>query len=155
MEELILKIKDNSKNLLDLMGFDADPIVTFKDNIVFMNFNLESPALLIGKGGEGLESFQHILRSIMGKEIAQHNKSLVIDIDGYRDKRIEGTKKHAREKAFQVLATGISEELSPMSSYERRIVHMVVSNIADVESESIGTGQDRRIVIKPKKSNKQ
>lgn len=154
MEELILKIKDNSKNLLDLIGFEGVPVVTFRENVVFVNIQVDSPALLIGKGGEGLEALQHVLRSIMGKELADHEKTIVIDIAGYRDKKTESMKKYAKEKAFAVLATGISEELSPMSSYDRRIVHMVVSTIADVESESVGMGRERRIVIKPMKTAK-
>lgn len=153
MQDLIIKIKDKTKGVVELIGFDCDPIITNSDNVIFVNLNIESPALLIGKGGEGLDSLQHIVRSMLGREMSEHQKTIVVDIAGYRDKKIEGTKKHAREKAFTVLATGIAEELPPMSSFERREVHMVIANIADVESESVGIGRDRRIVIKPKKNS--
>jgi spoIIIJ-associated protein len=153
MEHLIAKTKDKAKSLITLIGYEADPIVTFKDNVIFVNIEIDSPALLIGKGGEGLDALQHILRTMLGRDMAEERKVIVIDISGYRDKKSEATERFAREKALTVLATGIPEELLPMSSYERRVVHMIVSSIADVETESVGEGKDRRVVIKPKKQS--
>ncbi|OPZ22959.1 MAG: R3H domain protein [bacterium ADurb.BinA186] len=150
MQELTSKVKNKAKDLIALIGYEADPIVTFRDSVIFVNVEIDSPGLLIGKGGEGLDALQHILRTMLGREMAEERMALVIDISGYRDKKVESTKKFAREKALMVITTGIPEELPAMSSFERRAVHMVVANIADVETESIGEGRERRVVIKPK-----
>lgn len=148
------KIKRHSKELLNKLGFDAEPIVTQQDEIIFVNLQIDSPGLLIGRGGEGLEALQHILRLLISRDEEITTTNVVIDIAGYRDKKIENVKKLAREKAYLVLSTGIAETLPEMSSYERRIAHMVVTNIADVETESVGEGRERKVVIKPKKTIK-
>lgn len=153
MEKLVISIKDSSKGLIEPLGFDVEPVVTFDDRIVMVNIQLDEPALLIGRGGEGINALQHILRSIHKNDLMEKQANIVLDIANYRDKRNDRLQRDAREKALQVLSTGIEEELPPMSSYERRLVHMIVKNVADVETESMGEGKDRRIVIKPKKIN--
>lgn len=148
---MIEKAKKHTAELLDKLGFDTDVIGKTRDNVIYINIQTESPALLIGRGGEGLEALQHLVRTLLSSENLEEHRTVVLDIDGYREKKAEFVKKLAQEKAFKVLASGLQEVMDPMSSYERRIVHMVCSNIADVESESIGDGRDRKVVIKPKK----
>lgn len=149
---MIEKAKKHTAELLDKLGFDTDVIGKTRDNVIYINIQTESPALLIGRGGEGLEALQHLVRTLLSSENLEEHRTVVLDIDGYREKKAEFVKKLAQEKAFKVLASGLQEVMDPMSSYERRIVHMVCSNIADVESESIGDGRDRKVVIKPKKA---
>lgn len=146
-----IKIKKHSKELLKKLGFDVEPIITQQEEIVFVNLQIDSPGLLIGRGGEGLDALQHILRLLISRDEEITYTSVVLDISGYRDKKIENVKKMARDKAYMVLSTGIEEILPEMSSYERRIVHMVVTNIADVETESVGEGRERRVKIKSAK----
>jgi spoIIIJ-associated protein len=145
------KIKKHSKELLRKLGFDAEPIVTQQEEIIFVNLQIDSPGLLIGRGGEGLEALQHILRLLISRDEEIFSTNIIIDIAGYRDKKIESVKKLAHDKAYLVLSTGIEEILPEMSSYERRIVHMVCTNIADIETESTGEGRERKVIIKPKK----
>lgn len=148
------KIKKHSKELLSKLGFEAEPIITQQEEIIFVNIQMDSPGLLIGRGGEGLEALQHILRLLILRDEEIESTNIVLDIAGYRDKRIENVKKLAHDKAYLVLSTGIEEILPEMSSYERRIVHMVCTNIADIETESVGDGRERRVKIKPKKTTK-
>lgn len=153
MNKLVFKIKDQTANLLETIGFDSEPIVSTKDNVVLVNIQTDDPAILIGRQGEGIEALQHLLRLIFGKDMSEYNLNIVIDICNYREKKVEHIKKTARDSALQVLTTGIEETLAPMSSFERRAVHMVCANIADVETESVNTDEGRRVVIKPKKTN--
>lgn len=146
------KIKKHSKELLRKLGFDAEPIVTQQEEIIFVNLQIDSPGLLIGRGGEGLEALQHILRLLISRDEEIFSTNIIIDIAGYRDKKIENVKKLAHDKACMVLSTGIEETMPTMSSYERRIVHMVCTNIADIETESTGEGRERRVKIKPKRA---
>ena len=149
--EKIEQAKKHTAQILETLGFDTELIAKTRENTVFINIQTDSPAMLIGRNGEVLEALQHLIRTLSSSENPE-NSSVVIDIEGYREKKTEYVKKIARDKAFQVLATGIEEVLDPMSSYERRIVHMVCSNIADVESESVGEGRERKVKIKPKNS---
>jgi len=148
------RVKKHSKELLSKLGFEVEPIITQQEEIVFINLQIDNPGLLIGRGGEGLDALQHILRLLVLRDEEITYANIVVDISGYRDKKIENVKKLARDKAYSVLSTGIEEILPEMSSYERRIVHMVVTNIADVETESVGEGRERKVVIKPKKTTK-
>ena len=151
METLVLKIKDVSSDLIGSLGFEVEPIVTHGDGVVMINVQCDDPALLIGRGGEGIDALQHILRAMLTHDLMEKRASVVLDIANYRDKKNERVQKNAREKALQVLSTGIEEVLPPMSSYERRLVHILIRNIADVETESKGEGRERKIVIRPKK----
>lgn len=152
MDKHIKIIKKHSNDIVSRLGFESEAIVTEKDGVVCVNIQMDEPALLIGKGGEGLEALEHVLRLLVNAESESDYRNIVVDIAGYRDKKVEYVKKMARDKAFTVLSTGIAETLPPMASYERRVVHMVCTNMADLETESAGEGRERRVVIKPKKN---
>ncbi|MCL5410728.1 MAG: hypothetical protein M1324_02635 [Patescibacteria group bacterium] len=151
MHEHIEKIKKKSKEVVDLLGFSSDVIAVQRNNVLFLNFQIDDPAILIGRGGEGLESLQHIIRLLLGQIINETGNILIVDINGYRDKKNFSIEKMAKESALKVISEGIEIELPPMNAFERRIVHTLVSNMADVESGSTGDHRDRRVVIKPKK----
>lgn len=147
----ILTISQISRQLLDLLGFDAEPYVSQKENTYLVRFQLDEPNLLIGRQGEALESFQHILRILVSRELKLEHALVVVDINSYRDKKTKGIEQRARELAYKVRSTGKEIEIPNLNSFERRLVHSVIGNIADVESESEGTGLERRVIIKPKK----
>lgn len=151
MEDQGLKIKKTAKKLLESIGFLEEPIVTKRDRIFLVRLQLDDPSLLIGRQGEAMEALQHILRLLINSELDFSDHLIVVDINSYREKRTKNIEQHAREIASKVLETGDEIELPFLNSYERRIVHTIIGTIADVESESRGDGQDRKVVIKPKK----
>ena len=106
--------------------------------------------LLIGRHGETLEAMQHILRLLVSSETEEF-VPLVLDISGYRATRQKELEGVAKELAEKVKIHGGKEILPQMSSYERRVIHMILSEIEDIVSESEGEEPYRRIVIKPKK----
>ena len=151
MQEKISKIKNKSKEIIAYFGYDADPIVTQRDRVIMVNFRIDDPGHMIGKDGEVLDSLQHILRILLKDDLMEDSGLIVIDINGYRTKKTETLEKRARDIAHKVRVEQIEIELPPMNSFDRRIIHTIVTNIADVETESRGDRQDRRVVIKPKK----
>lgn len=152
MEDVIIVVKRHADNMLQSMGFDGESIIAQERGAVLVNIEIDSPALLIGRGGEGLESFQHILRLLAAEALLSKELDLVVDVAGYKKKKASSLSRTAKEKANQVLTTGLPESFPPMSAYERRIVHMVCADIEDVESESEGEGRYKKVVIKPKKA---
>lgn len=152
MEDIILKIKDHSDNLIATLGFDGESIIVREGDTILVNIEVDTPALLIGRGGEGLESMQHILRLLSADVMRDSGLDLAVDVAGYRSKKAEALAREVRDKADQVIATGIEEYFPPMSAYERRIIHITCANIAEVETGSEGEGRERKVVIKPKKS---
>jgi spoIIIJ-associated protein len=153
MEEITVKIKDKSKDLVELLGFAGEPIITKRDSVYFVNIITEdSPSFLIGRGGETLDALQHMLRILLFNDGLSYENMIVVDINGYRNKKTANIEKRVKEIAHKVRESGIEEILEPMNSFERRVIHMAITNIADVESESVGERHDRRVKIKPKKS---
>ena len=150
MEDHILKIKENTKRILELIGFSEEPIVTKKEKTYVVRIQLEDPGYLIGKQGESLEALQHLLRILVNKDSDLREDLIIVDVNSYREKKTKGMEQKARELAYKVRSTGKEIELPYLNSFERRIVHSIVGNIADVESESRGIGSERRLVIKPK-----
>ncbi|MBR3593056.1 MAG: protein jag [Clostridia bacterium] len=107
----------------------------------------ENLGIVIGRRGETLDALQYLasLAANSGGDFFR----ITLDTGNYREKR-EGTLKSlARRVSNQVLRTGRSRALEPMNPYERRIIHTEVQTIEGVESNSIGEGKNRRVVISP------
>ncbi len=77
-------------------------------------------------------------------------KRVIVDVEGWRKQKEDELAKSAKSWGEQVLESGKPFELEPMSPWQRRIVHMTISEMDEVESESVGEGRDRHIVIKLK-----
>jgi len=104
--------------------------------------------ILLERGADALKAFEHIAFKALRLEPAYHEK-IHIDSGGYRALRFEELKMTARVAAERVQQTKQPFRLNPMSSRERRIVHLAVKDIAGVRTESVGMGEDRQVVIHP------
>lgn len=111
-----------------------------------LDIETDDPAELIGHRGEVVDALQHVLRVILHRN--DHEAGFVVDVDGYRIKQHKELQETAKQKAKEVQETGRPETLPPMSSYERRLVHVELKDLDGVVTESIGEGQNRRLVIK-------
>ena len=110
----------------------------------------EDASVLIGHHGETLDALQYLanLASARKNINGERDKSRVtLDIEGYRKKREETLRALARRKAAVALRTGRSIMLEPMSAYERRIIHSEIQGIEGVSTNSIGSDNNRKIVI--------
>jgi spoIIIJ-associated protein len=114
-------------------------------------FNLrgEDLGILIGRQGQTLSSFQYIVRLILAHRI-KSQVPIIIDIEGYRERRYEALKALAERIADQVRARRAPFTLRPMPPFERRIVHLTLAEDPEVVTESIGVGEMRRVVIQPR-----
>jgi len=143
-------IKQTTKDLLKVMGFNAKVSVDASDeNNIMVSIYTEKGGFLIGQGGSNLKALQHIVRILINKKLNQHI-SFVLDVNDYRKHRVELLKKLAKDIANQVIEEKVPHILSPMSSYERRIIHLTLSNFSNIKTESIGEEPERRVIIKPK-----
>lgn len=108
-------------------------------------------ALIIGKKGKNIDALQYLANVAL---IRENNKKfkIVLDSEGYRARRREALTELAKTISEEVKATGKSVSLEPMSSYERRIIHLQLQDNPDVVTESTGDGEDRRVVIKVRDS---
>jgi spoIIIJ-associated protein len=106
-------------------------------------------SILIGRRSETLNAFQYIASLIVGKEM-QDWVQLVIDVEGYRDRREKQLIQMAKRMAEQVVKTGRRQTLEPMPSAERRIIHIALRDHPDVMTESTGEEPYRKVTIVPK-----
>jgi spoIIIJ-associated protein len=104
--------------------------------------------VLIGRRGQTLESIQELLRSALQREFQRRSRT-VIDVEGYRARRLEKLLEKAEDVIDQVLDTGKSERLEPMDVFERKSIHHLVAQVEGVSSRSQGREPTRRVIIEP------
>ncbi len=104
--------------------------------------------LLLERGAEVLKAFEHLAFKALRLEPSFHEK-IHIDSGGYRALRFEELRMTARVAAERVRTSRQPFQLNPMSSRERRIVHLALKDMSGVRTESIGVGEDRQVVIHP------
>ncbi len=110
----------------------------------------EDASALIGHHGDTLDALQYLanLASARKNIRGERDKSRVtLDIEGYRKKREETLRNLARRMAAKALRNRRSVMLEPMSAYERRIIHSEIQSIEGVSTNSIGSDNNRKIVI--------
>lgn len=103
---------------------------------------------LLERGAEALKALEHLAYRALRLEPAFHEK-IHLDCGGYRALRFEELRMTARVAAERVEASKQPFRLNPMSSRERRIVHMALKEMTGVRTESIGVGEERQVVIHP------
>jgi spoIIIJ-associated protein len=106
-------------------------------------------SVLIGRHSETLNAFQFVASLIVGRE-TQDWVQLVVDVEGYRDRRKNQLIQMATRLADQVMKNGKRMSLEPMPSAERRIIHIALRDHPDVTTESVGEEPHRKITIVPK-----
>jgi len=156
-EKMTIEASDIKVNLSSVKkdSQGAPNIVDENRDVVDLSIKLEEPQILIGQQGQTLFDIQKLLRVILNRKLRASLGEgeafyLNLDINDYKNNKIEYLKDLAKTLADQAVLTKEEKELSPMSSYERRIIHSELSQRTDVIAESRGDGFDRHIVIRPK-----
>jgi spoIIIJ-associated protein len=111
----------------------------------------EDLSVLIGRHSETLNAFQFVASLIVGRD-TQDWVQLVIDVEGYRDRRKKQLIQMATRLADQVTKSGKRMSLEPMPSAERRIIHIALRDHPVVKTESTGEEPHRKVTIIPKES---
>ena len=110
----------------------------------------EGAGVLIGHHGETLDAIQYLANLAANKKVKGEKREytkITLDIEGYRAKREEALRALARRMAAKVIKAKKSVMLEPMNPYERRIIHSEVQNIEGVSTNSIGSENNRRVVM--------
>ncbi len=136
--------------LISLLGVDA--VVNLKqterEDLGGPVFDIEGEdsGLLIGRRGETLSALQFLVKFIVSQRLEQR-VNLMIDVEGYQDRRYESLANLAERVAQRVVSSGRSIPLEPMPANERRIVHLTLSDRSNVTTESVGTGSARKVMV--------
>lgn len=132
------------------LGVDISFSLKEEGGVVEIDLEGKDPGLLIGFHGETLQALQLILNLIVYRKLGKW-RTIVLDVDNWRKKREESLRRLAKTTAERVKFLGEEIELSPMTPFERRIVHLALATDPQVTTESRGEGRERRIVVKLKR----
>ena len=144
-------VKEETRALIGAMGLGdtIEDIETYQGTTSRVAVRTRGDArMLIGEHGNNLAALEHIIRRIIAKKqgIEAH---FTLDINDYRMKRLEDLKQDVKSAAHAVRIYKKPVPLRPMSSFERRIVHLLLAEYPDIATESVGVDAERRVVIKP------
>ncbi|MXZ20057.1 MAG: KH domain-containing protein [Caldilineaceae bacterium SB0665_bin_25] len=150
------ELEDLAFDLLNQMlvhlGIKAEIEVSWQENpedsdrALSLNVVGEDLGFLIGRNGETLSSMQYLIRLMVNQELHRW-KNIVIDIDGYKQRRAEQLSQLAHRLAEQVVASGRPASLEPMPPNERRLVHIALRNHERVYTASTGEDTRRKVQI--------
>lgn len=147
--EVIKDIKDFIIRILKSMGYNVNIEVKNKEEVPKYIIFSDNDALLIGKNGKNLKALSTIVSGYLQKELGQTYK-FIIDVNEYKEKREKSLERLAKKIAREVAETKVEVKLDSMNSYERRIIHNILTNNKKVYTESEGEEPNRCVVIKPR-----
>jgi len=147
--DVVEELKSFIKNVTKLMGIEANLEVKNREDNVSITLYSDNNSILIGKGGRTLDSISMIAKQYIKNEIGT-NFRFQLDVGEYKVKQQKNIEYLAKKVAREVAKTKIEAKLDPMNSYERRLVHSILSDNDKVYTESIGEEPNRAVVIKPR-----
>lgn len=130
------------------MGAPVEIEVKREGKQVLFTLKGEKIALLIGKRGQTLNSLQYLAQLVINRYSGQY-LTLLLDAEGYRNRRNETLIQLAYRMAQKAIKTGKGVSLEPMPSYERKVIHTALAENSKVKTYSDGTEPHRFIVINP------
>lgn len=147
-EELLGEIRELVTSVVDAMGFEARIDVYDANGFVAVDVASDSTALFIGQKGETIDALQYLVNAAVYRK-RPFVKRIVLDAEGYRQRRVEAIQGIAHRTARRAVRERRAVELPPMSPAERRIVHLFLQDNPKVTTASEGTGDNRRVKISP------
>ena len=153
-EDVLEYIKDLIKNITKFMGLTVNMEVKKRDDNVTISLYSDNNAILIGKDARTLNALTTIIKQSIYNQIGTYY-NFVLDVSEYKEKQQFFIERAAKKTAKEVARTKVEAKLEPMNSYERRIVHNVLTNFRGVYTESEGVEPHRYVVIKPSDDKKE
>ncbi|HXG42719.1 MAG TPA: RNA-binding cell elongation regulator Jag/EloR [Dehalococcoidia bacterium] len=154
----VAQAADYLRQMLRCLGLEAEvsvrPPETPGDGLgrasAVLDIRGEDLGILIGRRGSTLAALQYILNVMINRQFGSR-VVVTVDVEGYKRRREEALKGLAQRLAQRVKQTGRPVTLEPMPAAERRIVHLALANDPDVVTSSIGNGEDRKVMISPRR----
>src|SRR4030095_6931594 len=112
----------------------------------FIDFDGPDADLLQSEGGELLDAFQHLINQAFGRGL-EDGQRFVCDVKGFRATREAELRAMAHHAADRVRSTGTPFTFGPMNASERRIIHVTLADNADLQTESMGEGAERKLKV--------
>lgn len=131
-------------------GIDATTTVRrTEDDGIHVSVEGHNLGLLVGPKGATVEALQELTRTVVQRRTEEHTSRIVVDVGGYRERRAAALRQFVVDAAADVLRSGVSEALEPMSPSDRKIVHDTVNELEGLDTTSEGVEPRRYVVIRP------
>lgn len=150
LTDIQASIKNYLNEILSLMGLEVSFESSIKEKQINIKMYSNNNAILIGKNGQTLSALTTIVKQFVYNQIGLY-PYINLDVENYKDKQIYYLEKLAKNIAKEVRNTKQEVVMENMNSYERRIVHNVLTNFKGVITESEGEEPNRHVIVKPER----
>lgn len=148
-EQSISYAKKYLEDVLSFFGLNTDISATYDDEVIELNIpSTYLNGFLIGQRGDTLRSLQFLVSQALKNQQAELTR-VNIDVADYKKQRAERLAAKVEEWAESVKQSGEPMSLQPMNAADRRVVHHVIGEIANLSTSSEGEGRNRHVVISP------
>ena len=145
--ELLDEIKSYLKELIENMGLEIQFESSIREDTFEVTLYSNNNSILIGKNGQNLKAFETIVRAKINGDWGV-NPKIVLDVENYKEKKIQNLERLAIRVAKEVRATKVDVALDNMNSFERRVIHNKLTNFKGISTISEGEEPNRHVVIK-------
>ena len=150
LTDIQASIKNYLNEILSLMGLEVSFESSIKEKQINIKMYSNNNAILIGKNGQTLSALTTIVKQFVYNQIGLY-PYINLDVENYKDKQIYYLEKLAKIIAREVRNTKQEVVMENMNSYERRIVHNVLTDFKGVITESEGEEPNRHVIVKPER----
>ena len=147
---LTTDIADFVQKVITAMGLTLTTSVEESPECTRINLVGEDGGVLIRRGGEALQALQHVVATTFRKQLGEDNR-IIIDCNGFRRDKDAEIRQMAKHMAGKARSSGMPQEMGPLNPYERRIVHLAISEEPGASSESIGDAFMKTVIISAQK----
>ena len=145
--DIVTELQEYLKGIITCMGLEVSFEVNTKDDVTTIKMYTSNNPIVIGHNGQNLEALTTIARQFI-KNITSNGPKILLDVEDYKDRQVKRLERLAKNLARDVVRTKVDAEMDNMNSYERRIVHNVLTDFKGVKTESVGEEPNRHVVIK-------
>ena len=149
LEDVVTFMKDFLEKTTKDMGLDVTFETKIREKQITIKMYSNNNSILIGHNGQTLQALTTITKQVVYNEINSY-PYLILDVENYKEKQVKYLERLAKNVAKEVVQTKNPVELENMNSYERRVIHNILTDFKGVYTESTGEEPNRHVVVKPK-----
>jgi spoIIIJ-associated protein len=149
-ESLNTRVAEFIEDVVDAMELDVDVRLEDQPDHVRVNLEGEDGTVFVRRKGEALDALQHIVNTAFRRDV-DAGRRIVVDCLEFRRGKDRELRQMTRFLMDKVRSTGLPQEIGPLNSYARRLVHLEVSSAPDMASESQGDGAVKTVIISLRK----
>ena len=146
MSDVVRFAEDYILAVIDSFGIESSVRTKLDDDIIHITIDSTHNPILIGKGGVTLQALNELTKLAVNNKFKRRFR-ILLDINGYKNKKYFSLEKQARRFAHEVQKSKETYTFNPMPADERRAIHQACSNMPHIKTESIGEGTRRQVQI--------